>query len=243
MGSAPDRTTRAVSSSPLASVTPQARPPATRIRATGAPVRTRIPCARPAAAIASVIAPIPPITCPKKPCTASSPPVSRWKSSPIRVPGWYGPPCLPYRLLASSRAFACRDSNRASMNWPRLPVSIRVRPSTSVPRSPRRCRPTRSTSLTRRTPVARVSGGSSMNRGCSRDASRRSSSCTWPNARASAGEYRAIPAAVRAGSFQSARTSPSSRATWRAGSQGTMRSPCAPRSSARITSGRSMLAM
>ena len=39
---------------------------------------------------------------------------------------------------------AGRDSNRASMNWPRLPVSIRVRPSTSVPRRPRRCRPTRS---------------------------------------------------------------------------------------------------
>ena len=88
MGSAPDSTTRAVSSSPLASVTPSARPPVTRIRATGAPVRICIPCACPAAAMASLIAPMPPITCPKKPGTASSPPVSRWKARPIRVPGW-----------------------------------------------------------------------------------------------------------------------------------------------------------
>ena len=82
-----------------------------------------------------------------------------------------------------------------------------------------------------------------MNSGCSRAASWASSACTLAKARASAGEYRAIPAAVRAGSFQSASTSPSSSATCRAGSQATIRSPCRPRSSARITSGRSMLAM
>ena len=39
-----------------------------------------------APAMAAVIAPIPPITCPTKPCFASAPPPSRWKRRPNSVP-------------------------------------------------------------------------------------------------------------------------------------------------------------
>lgn len=95
LGSAPETTVPAASSVPSSSTTPRARPPSTRIDAAPAPVRISMPWLRPAAAIAAVIDPMPPITCPKKPCTSSSPPVSRWNSSPDNVPGVYGPPCLP----------------------------------------------------------------------------------------------------------------------------------------------------
>ena len=73
---------------PSASATPAARPPFTRIRATGVPVAICIPAARPAEAIAPLIAPIPPSTWPKNPCSACSPPDSRWKARPSKVPGW-----------------------------------------------------------------------------------------------------------------------------------------------------------
>ena len=82
-----------------------------------------------------------------------------------------------------------------------------------------------------------------MNSGCSRAASARSSASAATNERASAGEYRAISAAVLPRSFHIATTSPSSRATCSVGSHGTIRSPWAPRSSSLITSGRSMDAM
>ena len=72
---------------PSSSVTPFARPPATRISATSAEVRSSTPFSRQAAAIAEVIAPIPPMTWPTKPCFDSAPPPSRWNSNPKSVPG------------------------------------------------------------------------------------------------------------------------------------------------------------
>ena len=193
LGSAPDSTVPAASSVPSASTTPDATPPVTAIRATGAPVRICRPCARPAAAMASLIAPIPPMTCPKNPGTASSPPVSRWKTSPIRVPGWYGPPCLPYRLLASSSALACRDSNlgvdelaEAAGQQLRQALDIAAAQPAQVPARAGQL------SASRAGPCARVSGGSSRNSGCSRAASARSSACTRPGRHGRRpGEYRA----------------------------------------------------
>jgi hypothetical protein len=88
-----------------------------------------------------------------------------------------------------------------------------------------------------------VSGGNCVNSGCSRAASAFSSASAATNARASAAENLLISAAVCAVSPQAASTSPSSRATWSAGSHGIIRSPCCPRRSSRITSGRSIDAM
>ena len=65
------------------------------MRATVAEVRISAPASRTAAAIACVIAPIPPITCPLNPWMWCSPPESMWKSRPIAVPGRYGGACMP----------------------------------------------------------------------------------------------------------------------------------------------------
>ena len=62
LGWAPDATIGARSSVPSASVTPTAEPLRTSIEATSAPVRISAPALRAEAAIASLIAPIPPIT-------------------------------------------------------------------------------------------------------------------------------------------------------------------------------------
>ena len=59
-GSTLDTTTFALSSSPLASTTPVARPCFDRMRATGASVRISAPNSRAADAIASETAPVPP---------------------------------------------------------------------------------------------------------------------------------------------------------------------------------------
>ena len=64
LGSALLATARARISSPDASTTPVARPLATVIRATSAPVRMTAPNERAAFASASLIVPIPPCTCP-----------------------------------------------------------------------------------------------------------------------------------------------------------------------------------
>ena len=72
---------------PSASTAARARPPSMRIEATSAPVRISTPTPRQAAAIAAVIAPMPPITWPTNPCFDSEPPPSRWNRSPNSVPG------------------------------------------------------------------------------------------------------------------------------------------------------------
>ena len=100
------------------------------------------------------------------------------------------------------------------MNWPRLPVSRVVRPSSSRPRTPRSRRPSRSSSRPPRRPVARVSGAGP---GTGAAAGRPAPSAPRPRPGTS-GHRRArtarSPAAVRAGSFHAATTSPPSRATW-----------------------------
>ena len=60
-GSTLDSTTSASSSSPVASVTPTARPCLTRMPATGASVRISAPASRAAPAIACEMAPVPPL--------------------------------------------------------------------------------------------------------------------------------------------------------------------------------------
>ncbi len=59
-GSAFETTVPAAIASPLASATPETRSPSSVMRSTGLPVRTVAPCARAAAASASVTAPMPP---------------------------------------------------------------------------------------------------------------------------------------------------------------------------------------
>jgi hypothetical protein len=68
-------TTPASTSSPLASVTPVARPPLVRIRATSAPVRISAPDERAAAASAEVTPPMPPRGNPHAPACPSTPPM------------------------------------------------------------------------------------------------------------------------------------------------------------------------
>ena len=69
LGCAPESTSGALSASPLSSVTPVTRPPATSIDATDASVRISAPWARALAASASEIAPMPPLTCAHAPWT------------------------------------------------------------------------------------------------------------------------------------------------------------------------------
>ena len=174
------------------------------------------PAARPAEAIAPLIAPIPPITWPKNPCL----PRARRRTAGgrpgrLRCPAGRGRRALAVQVVGQQQRLGLPGINLLSMNWPRLPVAGSSGPRASRPRTPRSRRPRRSSSRPPRRPVARVSGGRSRNRGCSRAASAFSSASAARYERASAGENRSISAAVRAGSFHAATTSPPSRATWK----------------------------
>ena len=77
-GWAPEATIGARSCSPEASVTPTTRSPSMSIEATSASVRISAPAARAEAAIASEIAPMPPITWPQAPLIPFSSPSAWW---------------------------------------------------------------------------------------------------------------------------------------------------------------------
>ena len=73
-------TDRALILRPLAVITPQARPASTQISRTGAAVSISAPRARAKAAIAWVIAPMPPLACPQAPTRPFTSP-NAWCSS------------------------------------------------------------------------------------------------------------------------------------------------------------------
>ncbi len=78
-GWAPEATIGALKRVPSASVTPVTSPPTESIEATSASVRISAPAARALEAIASLIAPIPPITWPQEPTLPSSSPSAWWR--------------------------------------------------------------------------------------------------------------------------------------------------------------------
>ena len=237
LGSTPDTTVGAASSSPPASATPVTRPPTTVTRSTVTPHRISAPNARAAPASARPTAPEPP--CAKAVSPAAPPSFPAESNSRFAaVPADHGP-IAAYRIPRT--AIAARSASVSNASPTRSATAIgRMRIASRVcPRSPRprNARASRSPPIASANVGLRTSGGVVAATCARKLATDRTFASNLGYASASALQRAASSDAVRAGSAQSVRPPPSPSGA-KARTAGLMNAtPCSARRRSRTTVG------
>ena len=157
-GSAFETTVPARIASPLASSTPETRSPSSVMRATGLPVRTVAPCARAAAASASVTAPMPPSGSHGRFVASSDCPLSRCSSARTELFD-RGPRLVPSTASRASAPFNSGVSKVSSSTSKTLMPAMRRNSRMSSRPRRRISRPSIAAAIVSERPPPSILGG------------------------------------------------------------------------------------